>query len=159
MNVQYPMLFKLTNTSKNITTHCGVLEFIAEEGLVFMPSWMMRNLLLSEGDIVSLENVHLPVASYSKFQPQSVDFLDITDPRAVLESALRGVACLTVGDVIAIEYNSKIFELLVLETKPTNSVSIIECDMQVCGNYSNRFIFRFFSCQINGQIGELRSKE
>ncbi|OQV17581.1 Ubiquitin fusion degradation protein 1-like protein [Hypsibius exemplaris] len=131
MNVQFPMLFKLKNTAKNTVTHCGVLEFIADEGLVYMPSWMMRNLLMNEGDLVTVESVNLPVASYSKFQPQSVDFLDISDPRAVLESTLRGVACLTVGDVIAIEYNSKIFELLVLETKPSNAVSIIECDMQV----------------------------
>lgn len=26
----------------------------------------------------------------------------------------------------------KVYELLVLETKPENAVSIIECDMQVC---------------------------
>ena len=131
MNVQFPMMFKLRNITLSKITHGGVLEFIADEGLVYMPSWMMRNLLLNEGDLVSVQSVSLPVATYSKFQPQSVDFLDITDPRAVLESTLRGVACLTVGDIIAIEYNSKIFELLVQETKPAEAVSIIETDMQV----------------------------
>lgn len=131
MNVQFPMMFKLRNITLGKVTHGGVLEFIADEGLVYMPSWMMRNLLLDEGDLVSVQSVSLPVATYSKFQPQSVDFLDITDPRAVLESTLRGVACLTVGDIIAIEYNSKIFELLVQETKPAEAVSIIETDMQV----------------------------
>ena len=35
------------------------------------------------------------------------------------------------GDVIAINYNKKIYELNVLETKPANAVSIIECDMNV----------------------------
>ena len=44
---------------------------------------MMRNLLLEEDDIVQLENVPLPVATYAKFQPQSTDFLDITNPKAV----------------------------------------------------------------------------
>ncbi|XP_055338941.1 ubiquitin recognition factor in ER-associated degradation protein 1-like [Paramacrobiotus metropolitanus] len=131
MNVQFPMLFKLQNGPANRATHCGVLEFVAEEGFVYAPSWMMRNLLLDEGDIVSVQSVSLPVATYSKFQPQSTDFLDITDPRAVLERALRGFACLTVGDVIAIEYNAKIFELLVQEARPASAVSIIECDMQV----------------------------
>ena len=44
---------------------------------------MMRNLFLSEGDLVNIESATLPVATYAKFQPQTVDFLDITDPKAV----------------------------------------------------------------------------
>lgn len=35
------------------------------------------------------------------------------------------------GDIIAISYNKKIYELNVLETKPAPAVSIIECDMNV----------------------------
>jgi ubiquitin fusion degradation protein 1 len=35
------------------------------------------------------------------------------------------------GDIIAISYNKKIYELNVLETKPASAVSIIECDMNV----------------------------
>ena len=44
---------------------------------------MMRNLLLEEGDLVQVQSASLPVATYSKFQPQSVEFLDITNPKAV----------------------------------------------------------------------------
>lgn len=36
-----------------------------------------------------------------------------------------------IRDVVAITYNEKIYELRVLETKPGNAVSIIECDMNV----------------------------
>lgn len=43
----------------------------------------MRNLLLNEGDLVEVENIALKVATFTKFQPQSVDFLDITNPKAV----------------------------------------------------------------------------
>lgn len=131
LNTTYPMLFKLTNTEKNRHTHCGVLEFVAEEGKVYLPYWMMRNLLLDEGCMLQVKNVSLPVATFSKFQPQSVDFLDISNPKAVLENGLRNFACLTSGDVIAINYNNKIYELCVLETKPGDAVSIIECDMNV----------------------------
>jgi ubiquitin fusion degradation protein 1 len=131
LNIEYPMLFKITNQKDVRQTHAGVLEFIADEGRIYLPYWMMKNLLLEEGDLVSVENVSLPVASYSKFKPQSVDFLDITNPKAVLENCLRNFACLTSGDVIAINYNNKIYELLVLETKPGQAVTIIECDMNV----------------------------
>ncbi len=51
--------------------------------------------------------------------------------KAVLENALRNFACLTGGDVVAINYNDRVYELCVLETKPGNAVSIIECDMNV----------------------------
>lgn len=131
LNIVYPMLFKLTNKKTNRITHCGVLEFVAEEGLVYIPYWMMQYLLLEQGDNLQVESVSLPVATFSRFQPQSPDFLDITNPKAVLENALRSFACLTTGDVIAIKYNSRVYELCVLETKPGNAVSIIECDMNV----------------------------
>ncbi|CAG5124694.1 unnamed protein product [Candidula unifasciata] len=131
LNIQYPMLFKLTNKKSNRETHCGVLEFVADEGRIFIPYWMMRNLCVDEGDFIQIDNVSLPVATYAKFQPQSVDFLDITNPKAVLENALRNFACLTQGDVVAIKYNDKEYELCVLESKPGKAVSIIECDMRV----------------------------
>ncbi|KAF5399009.1 Ubiquitin recognition factor in ER-associated degradation protein 1 [Paragonimus heterotremus] len=131
LNVQYPMLFKLTNAQANRTTHCGVLEFVADEGNIYVPYWMLRNLLLEEGGLVWVTNAALPVASFAKFQPQSTDFLDISNPKAVLENLLRDFACLTVGDIIAINYNERVYELKVLETQPEDAVSIIECDMRV----------------------------
>lgn len=131
LNIEYPLLFKITNKKHDRQTHAGVLEFIADEGKIYIPFWMMRNLLLEEGDLVTIDNVSLPVATFSKFQPQSVDFLDITNPKAVLENCLRNFACLTTGDLVAINYNNKIFELCVLETKPGRAVTIIECDMNV----------------------------
>uniref|UniRef100_A0A3P9P586 Ubiquitin recognition factor in ER associated degradation 1 n=1 Tax=Poecilia reticulata TaxID=8081 RepID=A0A3P9P586_POERE len=108
LNITYPMLFKLTNKNSDRMTHCGVLEFVADEGICYLPHWMMQNLLLEEGGLVQVESVNLMVATYSKFQPQSPDFLDITNPKAVLENALRNFACLTTGDVIAINYNEKL---------------------------------------------------
>ncbi|XP_077291322.1 ubiquitin fusion-degradation 1-like isoform X2 [Arctopsyche grandis] len=131
LNIEYPMLFKLTNKKTKRVTHCGVLEFIADEGKVYLPHWMMHNLVLEEGSPLQIESVSLPVATFSRFQPFSVDFLDITNPKAVLENGLRNFACLTTGDVIAIKYNSKLYEMCVLETKPGNAVTIIECDMNV----------------------------
>ena len=42
MHVEYPMLFSVTNRATGGTTHCGVLEFIADEGHVYMPYWVRR---------------------------------------------------------------------------------------------------------------------
>ena len=43
----------------------------------------MKQLLLEPGDILRVQNISLPGGSFIKIQPQSVDFLDITDPKAV----------------------------------------------------------------------------
>ncbi|KAH9643492.1 hypothetical protein HF086_015640 [Spodoptera exigua] len=108
LNIEYPMIFKLTNKKTKRVTHCGVLEFVADEGRVYLPHWMMTNLVVEEGALLQIESVSLPVATFSKFQPLSEDFLDITNPKAVLENCLRNFSCLTTGDVIAIKYNSKV---------------------------------------------------
>jgi len=131
LNIVYPMLFKLSNKKNQRTTHCGVLEFVADEGKIYIPYWMMQNLMLEEGGLVQVESATLPVATFSKFQPLSKDFLDLTNPKAVLEMRLRHFACLSKGDIVAINYNNRIYELNVLETKPAAAVSIIECDMNV----------------------------
>eukprot|EP00108_Taenia_solium_P001658 TsM_000488400 transcript=TsM_000488400 gene=TsM_000488400 len=131
LNALNPMTFKLTNTAANRSTHCGVLEFVADEGRIYVPYWMLQNLCLEEGDLVHVKSVVLPVATFAKFQPQSMSFLDISNPKAVLEYALRKFACLTVGDTLAITYNDTMYELKVLELQPKSAVRIIECDMSV----------------------------
>jgi len=131
LNIQYPMLFKLTNMDCQRSTHCGVLEFSADEGKCYLPSWMMRQLKLREGDLISIQYVSLPSATYAKFKPQSTSFLQISNPRAVLEVELRKFACLTKNDIIAVEYNDEVLKLKVVEVQPSSAVTIIECDMNV----------------------------
>ena len=46
MNVEYPMLFELRNDAIGKKTHCGVMEFSAEEGRCYMPFWMMQNMVV-----------------------------------------------------------------------------------------------------------------
>ena len=95
---------------------------------------MTKDLRLRPNDLVELTNVALPVGAFVKIQPQSIDFLDITDPRAVLEHSLRNFATLTVGDCVAVSYNNKTYELLVLEARPDDGrggISVLETDLQV----------------------------
>lgn len=40
LNINYPMLFKLINKKSKRETHCGVLEFVADEGKVYLPLWV-----------------------------------------------------------------------------------------------------------------------
>ncbi|KAL6178668.1 hypothetical protein ACLB2K_050186 [Fragaria x ananassa] len=67
-------------------SHCEVWEFTAEEGFVYMPNWMMENMHLKEGELVLLQNKTLPKGTHVKLQPLTMDFLDIPDPKAMLET-------------------------------------------------------------------------
>jgi ubiquitin fusion degradation protein 1 len=40
LHITYPMLFELINGAKDTMTHAGVLEFIAEEGKIYLPYWV-----------------------------------------------------------------------------------------------------------------------
>lgn len=133
MNVQYPMLFELQNPNTNQLTHCGVLEFTAEEGNVYIPYWMMQLLFLEEGDFIHVRNVTLPRATYVKLQPHETAFIDIANPKAVLEIAFRNFSCLTRGDVIQVQYNDRKYDLNVVDVKPNTygAVSIVETDVQL----------------------------
>ncbi|EFN53275.1 hypothetical protein CHLNCDRAFT_136896 [Chlorella variabilis] len=131
LHIDYPMLFQVENRRDGRNTHCGVLEFIADEGMVYMPYWMMQNLLLQEGDVVQLRSATLPKGTFVKLQPHSADFLDITNPRAVLETTLRNFSCLTVGDTIPINYNNRRYFIDIIEAKPSDAISVIETDCNV----------------------------
>lgn len=130
LNISYPMLFQLESRDGR-KTHCGVLEFVAEEGHANIPYWLLQNLAVAEGGMITIRNASLKKGTYVKFQPQSKDFLDITNPKAVLEATLRGFTCLTKGDAIAISYNDKTYHIDVLEVAPGDAISIIEADVNV----------------------------
>lgn len=191
LHVDYPMLFKVENKKNNKVTHCGVLEFVADEGMVYMPYWvsalfmrstvsmmyslgtagsqmgffpkwgdallgffgfqMMQNLLLAEGEIVNFMNATLPKGKFVKLQPHTKDFLDISNPKAVLERTLRNYSCLMIGaalsgeapsssttdrncpsgDTILVPYNNKNYYIDIIEAKPQDAVSIVETDCEV----------------------------
>ena len=134
LHITYPMLFELINGAKQKQTHAGVLEFTAEEGRCYLPYWLMTVLMLEPGDLLQVKNTDLPPGKFIKLQPQNVNFLEITDPRAVLETAFRNFSCLTLGDTFTFSYNDTVYEIAVLEVKPNNDshgISVQETDIEV----------------------------
>ena len=134
LHITYPMLFELINGAKQKMTHAGVLEFIAEEGRCYLPYWILVRLGLEPGDLLECKSTDLPPGNFIKLQPQNVSFLEISDPKAVLETAFRNFSCLTVGDVFTFSYNDEVYEIAVLEVKPAGekqAVSVQETDLEV----------------------------
>lgn len=92
----------------------------------------METLDLKTGDFVQISNIRLPSGKLIKIQPQSPDFLEITDPRAVLEFTLRQFTTLSPNDCFWINYADHIFKVKVLETEPDpTGILVIETDLNV----------------------------
>ena len=92
----------------------------------------METLNLEQGDFVQISNTRLPSGKLIKIQPQSPDFLEITDPRAVLEFTLRQFTTLSPNDCFWINYADTIFKVKVLVTDPDpTGILVIETDLNV----------------------------
>ncbi|KAH7348082.1 ubiquitin fusion degradation protein-like protein 1 [Pyrenochaeta sp. MPI-SDFR-AT-0127] len=135
LHITYPMLFELINGKQgHKKTHAGVLEFIAEEGKIYLPYWLMETLLLEPGDLLQVKSTDLPLGTFIKLQPQDPSFLEISDPKAVLENAFRNFSCLTTGDVFTFAYNDNVYSIAVLEAKPehaSKAICTLETDLSV----------------------------
>lgn len=53
------------------------------------------------------------------------DFLDISNPKAVLETTLRNFSCLTKGDCICLHYNNKKYYIDIIEARPDVRTSLL----------------------------------
>ena len=66
-----------------------MIEFTAEEGVCFIPVWMMALLQIEEGRRVSIKSVNVPKGSFMKLQPHETAFIDLPNPKAILERELK----------------------------------------------------------------------
>jgi ubiquitin fusion degradation protein 1 len=134
LHIMYPMLFEVKNNKHKLSTHAGVLEFTAEEGKVYLPYWLMQTIQLEPGNLVQIQSTELSLGSLVKLQPQDPSFLEISDPKAVLQRSLNNLPCLTVGDIFTFEYNDTVYSIAVLEVKPEDAkkaICIIDVDLNV----------------------------
>lgn len=68
-SVVYPMLFRIVNPRpiprssggeiRQLSTHCGVIEFSSEEGTCYMPYWVRQKCNVSNICVSSLSSIHL----------------------------------------------------------------------------------------------------
>lgn len=128
-----PYIFRLTVPRTASYLHFGVNDFIAEEGVVYAPSWALRQLNLTPGSEVILDVAELPRGSYAKLKAMSMDFItDNIDERALLEGVLADFCALTKNQILPIMGpKNKIYEFKVIETAPTNAVCIIHTDLSI----------------------------
>lgn len=125
------MQFRIVNPVMKKKTFCGVLEFIAEEGRCYLPNWMMDNLLCEEGSQIIITNVTLTRGTHLVIQPHQTAFIDLSNPKTILENELTNYSCLQQGEDINIHYQGKDYPIRIVECKPDPVISIVEADLNL----------------------------
>lgn len=118
----HPIIFEIRNQKVGRTSHCGVLEFSAEERSAYLPAWMMENLCLNPGDsLLFVIKTQIPKATALKFKPLSRTFAKLPTPRETLEYALSKFTVVTEGDNITITHGNQAHVLTVTKVTPRKS--------------------------------------
>ena len=115
---------------------CGVLEFSAAEGTVYIPAWIMHESRIEEGERVRVRSIAKPKqGTFCKLRPHDFKFVQVLEemgPRYLLESCLQGYSVLQAGRPIVIRHKSSNYWLDVVETRPARAVSIVgSADLEV----------------------------
>lgn len=127
-----PLTFELRHPHTSAIIHCGVKEFSSESSTIQLPSWIFTQLGVKQGDHVLIKLVILPKGTWTRLQPLSADYRDITDYRAALEAHLRGhYTTLTKGQILSCRYGGRAYQFQVSELKPKDAVSITDTDLEV----------------------------
>lgn len=131
-DVVYPILFRIEKSNTSLHSHCGVVEFTADEGFVFLPLWMMKNMKIREGELVNITNTSLPKGNYIKVQPHDTKFINtLSDHKLFLTEAFTDFSCLTTGDTIVVNHDDDKYLIDIVETKPSLAISLFKTDYEV----------------------------
>lgn len=128
------MFFKITNIENSFGQVCGVQEFTAPPGVVHAPYHIMEGLGLKEGSRVNIELSTPPDGSYIKLRPHKTEFIELSDPKALLEKALSvNYPAVTEGHTITVQdpETNKVYHIDIVKTEPSPIIKIIDVNINV----------------------------
>ena len=85
-----PLIFRINSMRTKKIVYCGVLEFVAPDDTVVLPTWVLaadqifQNMGLREEELLNIFLVPtIPKASFLKLRPHQTAFINLQDPRAL----------------------------------------------------------------------------
>ncbi|KAH3764050.1 ubiquitin fusion degradation protein 1 [Pelomyxa schiedti] len=128
-----PLVYEMSTIDTHKSVYCGVLEFTAKPGNVYVPYWLMEHLAIEESTLVKLTPKSVPPCSFVKFKPLDSSFYQIANPKAELENILNKFTTLTLGaSVPGTDSRGNPFKLTVVDLQPPGAaVHIVDTDVPV----------------------------
>ena len=134
-SLEQKLYFKVSNNETQYGEVCGVHEFSAPPGVVYLPYHIMESCALQEGNTVKVDLVSPPKGNFMKIRlHNSKEFSKLTNPKVVLEKIIsRDYPVVTQGQTIALNYTdlNKVFMIDIVETRPSEIIEIINTDINV----------------------------
>tara|TARA_B100000963_G_scaffold241949_1_gene211705 strand:- start:735 stop:1490 length:756 start_codon:yes stop_codon:yes gene_type:complete len=134
-SLEQKLYFKVSNNETQYGEVCGVHEFSAPPGVVYLPYHVMESCALEEGNTVKVDLVSPPKGNFMKIRlHNSKEFSKLTNPKVVLEKIIsRDYPVVTQGQTIALNYTdlNKVFMIDIVETRPSEIIEIINTDINV----------------------------
>ena len=134
-SLEQKLYFKVANKETQYGEVCGVHEFSAPPGVVYLPYHIMESCSLQEGNTVKVDLVSPPKGNFMKIRlHNSKEFSKLTNPKVVLEKIIsRDYPVVTQGQTIALNYTdlNKVFMIDIVETRPSEIIEIINTDINV----------------------------
>jgi hypothetical protein len=133
-------------------THCGVLEFTAEEGTIEIPTKVYQNLFIETIDSISpptvtLKYIVLPKITAVQFQPKLNLFSQLGPIKLILEENLQQHTTLTLGDTLTIWSRGQAHEIVVTDLEPKDELvhcggTVIDTNIEVSLEYSQEYLHK-----------------
>ena len=64
-------------------------------------------------------------------QPHETAFINLANPKAILENQLTNYSCLMKGDTINIHHSGKDYLIDIVDCKPADQICVVEADIEV----------------------------
>ena len=111
----------------------GVHEYNDSPGICFLPHAMLERLNLNDGEAAIIKQIkNVPLGAYIKIKPFEKAFIELTDPKAVLERYIsRNYPILSQGEVMIINHADTQYHIEVVECKPEKTIQTTNCDINV----------------------------
>lgn len=126
-NDEPPFLFELESKDKHLWV--GVHDFDAPPGEIHLGGWMLDHLEHASEVTVTVKT--LPKGKSVKVQPQSINFLKISDVEQALSQSFQDYPVLTKGTFIPIENEGEVHNILIEDTSPEGAIYIVDTDLDV----------------------------
>ena len=92
----------------------------------------MQYLWIKEGGNIKINLINPEKGTDIKLKIITKDFLKLTDPKTVLEKILsEDYPIVSVNETLSINYNKQIYYIDITECKPSNTIQIIDVDLNV----------------------------
>ena len=141
-------------------TYCGVQDFTADDGLVYLPNHLLDQLAINGCDIVTVKYINnVPKGEFVVIEPLNKEIFDIKDLDKYLEKIISGYCVLYQNQVINFEYENNFYKILIKKIKAvddieTNLIDVVNTDLFF--DIHNKFLEEELRQR---KLEELRQKE